>query len=87
MPAFPVDTHVHRVARRLGLAPARAAAEKVQDIIEKLVPPARYYPFHINLIRHGRQVCTARRPHCEECFLRDICAYPSARNHSAGESR
>jgi len=87
MPAFPVDTHVHRVTRRLGLAPARATAEKVQDIIEKLVPPARYYPLHINLIRHGRRICTARRPHCEECFLRDICAYPLARNEGAGESR
>lgn len=83
MPAFPVDTHVHRVTRRLGLAPANAAAEKVQDIIERLVPPARYYPFHINLIRHGRRICTARRPHCEECFLRDLCAYYQIRNSAA----
>ncbi|MGQ9516802.1 MAG: endonuclease III domain-containing protein [Anaerolineae bacterium] len=80
MPAFPVDTHVHRVTRRLGLAPARASAEKVQHIIEGLIPPARYYPFHINVIRHGRQICAARRPACEKCFLPDICAYYRARN-------
>ncbi len=83
MPAFPVDTHVHRVTRRLGLAPARATAEKVQEIIERIVPPAWYYPFHINLIRHGRRVCRARRPLCEECFLRDICADYRARNSMA----
>ncbi|MGC9356850.1 MAG: endonuclease III domain-containing protein [Anaerolineae bacterium] len=74
-PAFPVDTHVHRVSRRLGLIPEGTSREKAHDILEDLVPEKLYYAFHIELIRHGRQTCVARDPHCEVCPLNDLCAY------------
>jgi endonuclease III len=74
-PAFPVDTHVHRVTKRLGLIPSRASREKAHKILEELVPAELYYAFHINLIRHGRSVCHARQPQCEICMLHDLCAY------------
>lgn len=75
VPAFPVDTHVHRVSRRLGLVPARASAPKSQDILEELIPEELYYPYHINLITHGRRICKAQRPRCSECFMSDLCDY------------
>ncbi len=75
-PAFPVDTHVHRVTRRLGLAPAKASPDQVMRIIEAHTPPDWFYPLHLNLIRHGRAVCKARAPRCDGCPLADICDYP-----------
>lgn len=75
MPAFPVDTHVHRVSRRLGLIPPKASREKAHVLLEALLPEATYYPFHINLIRHGRAVCQARTPRCDVCPLQDVCDY------------
>jgi endonuclease-3 len=74
-PAFPVDTHVHRVAKRLGLIGSKVSREKAHEELEMLVSPEDYYPFHLNLIRHGRQVCTSRKPHCEICLLQDLCDY------------
>ena len=73
MPAFPVDTHVQRVCRRLGLARANAAAPKIEQIIEALMPTETFYPFHLNLIAHGRRVCKAQRPACAGCTLNDLC--------------
>ena len=78
MPAFPVDTHIHRVSKRLGLIPPKASREKAHGILEALLPPAVYYPFHINVIRHGREVCGARKPQCGRCVLRDLCAWYAA---------
>jgi endonuclease-3 len=75
MPAFPVDTHVHRVSKRLGLIPQKATREKAHDLLEGLMPEKAYYDFHLNVIRHGREVCQARRPRCELCKLRDLCDY------------
>jgi len=75
MPAFPVDTHVHRVSKRLGLIASNASREKAHALLEALLPPQTYYDFHLNLIRHGREVCQARRPRCELCVLRDLCDY------------
>jgi endonuclease-3 len=72
-PAFPVDTHVYRVARRLGLIPDRTTREKAHDLLEALVPPQIYFPFHINLIAHGRAVCHARNPQHGQCVLRMDC--------------
>jgi len=74
-PAFPVDTHVHRVTRRLGLIGSRVSREKAHDELEQLVPPADYYAFHLNVIRHGREVCASRKPCCSACALRDLCDY------------
>ncbi len=75
MPAFPVDTHVHRISKRLGLIGPKVNREKAQGILEKLVPSELYYTFHLNLIRHGREICSARKPKCEICVLRDLCDY------------
>lgn len=77
-PAFPVDTHVHRVGKRLALIGPRVSREKAHDIFELLVPPDLYYPVHINLIQHGREICRPREPRCEVCPLRDLCCYYAA---------
>ena len=74
-PAFPVDTHVHRVTGRLGLIPPKVNAEKAHVILEKLVSPGLYLPFHLNVIVHGREVCHARKPQCEICVVRRHCRY------------
>lgn len=81
IPAFPVDTHVHRVTGRLGLRPARLSAEACHEHFEALFPVATYGPAHLNLIEHGRRVCHARKPHCGACVLADLCAY--AQQHTA----
>lgn len=75
-PALPVDTHVHRVARRLGFLPNDAGAEAAHETLESVLGPEEVYPFHIALITHGRQLCRARRPLCAGCPLNDRC--PSA---------
>jgi len=72
-PYFPVDTHVHRLARRLGLVPPRADAVATQAAFQASVPDDEMYPLHMNLIRHGRAVCVAQRPRCSECVLRALC--------------
>lgn len=74
-PAFPVDTHVHRVTRRLGLIPDRTSREKAHELLEQLLPEELYYAGHLNIIEHGRTVCQARRPQCEVCALQDLCCY------------
>lgn len=74
-PAFPVDTHVHRVTRRLGLIPSKMSAEKAHSALEQIAPPEHYYPLHLNLIRHGREVCQARKPRCQNCDLQVYCDY------------
>jgi endonuclease-3 len=75
MPAFPVDTHIHRVSRRLGLISAKTSREQAHELLERMVPPETYCPFHLNLIRHGREVCAARKPTCSQCVLRDLCEH------------
>ena len=74
-PAFPVDTHIHRVTTRLGLIPPGTTAEKAHGILEALAPPELYYALHLNLIAHGRAVCKAQRPRCEVCPLQQQCDY------------
>ena len=74
-PAFPVDTHIHRLSKRLGLIGPRVSREKAHTELERLLPPETYYAFHLNLIRHGRRVCPSRKPRCEACFLRDLCDF------------
>lgn len=75
MAAFPVDTHIHRVSGRLGLRPEGANAAKSHQILADLFPPASYYEVHLNIIRHGREVCSARNPDCARCPLTDLCDY------------
>jgi endonuclease-3 len=75
-PAMPVDTHVHRVAGRLGLIDAKLSAEQAHRPLTELAGPENVYALHINLVRHGRRICHARRPQCGCCPLAVIC--PSA---------
>ncbi len=74
-PALPVDTHVHRVATRLGMLPPRTPLERAHDLLETALLPDEVYPFHVELIRHGRDTCRAPRPICGLCPLTDVCAY------------
>lgn len=78
MPALPVDTHIFRVARRLGLINYRVPVEKAHRQLEELVPPEHTYQFHVLLIEHGRKVCKAQRPYCDRCVLQKLC--PEAAN-------
>jgi endonuclease-3 len=71
--AFPVDTHVRRVATRLGLVPDRISATTAHELLEPRVPADLRYEFHVQLIRHGREVCKPRIPRCSECVLFDLC--------------
>lgn len=75
IPAFPVDTHIHRVSGRLGLRPEKMSAEDAHPYLASLFPPESYYAVHLNLIRLGREVCAARRPNCAACSLQDLCDY------------
>jgi len=73
MPAMPVDTHVFRVAKRLGLIDSTVSVEKAHGLLERLVPPHDIYKFHVLLIEHGRRICKAQRPRCGECVLGNLC--------------
>jgi endonuclease-3 len=75
LPAFPVDTHVHRVTGRLGLRPETMSADECHAYFEALLPPETYSAAHLNIIRHGREVCHARNPECERCVLKRLCVY------------
>jgi len=75
MPAFPVDTHVHRVTGRLGIRPEGMSAEKAHLYLADQFPPETYYPLHLNLIRLGREICKARKPDCASCPLQELCDY------------
>ena len=77
-PAFPVDTHVHRVTGRLGLRPEKMSADDSHAYFEDLLPAGAYYAAHLNIIRHGREVCHARSPECGRCVLSTQCDYYKA---------
>jgi endonuclease-3 len=70
---FPVDTHVHRVSKRLGLVPATASAERAGRLLHELVPDGLRTQLHVALIRLGREICKAPIPRCRECPLKDLC--------------
>ena len=69
MPAMPVDTHIYRVSQRLRLIGPKVSADKAHDILEPMVSEEDVFAFHVYLIRHGRQVCKAQRPRCDDCAL------------------
>lgn len=70
---LPVDTHVWRVAKRLGLAPAGPWSERRGRVLEARIPKELRGSLHVTMIAHGRKVCRARRPSCESCVLADLC--------------
>jgi endonuclease-3 len=75
MPAFPVDTHVHRTTTRIGLIPPKTSAEKAHALLEEDLPAAVYLDGHLNFIRLGREICHARKPDCAHCPLTAVCCY------------
>src|SRR5579859_5822674 len=78
--AFPIDTHVLRTTRRLGLIGPKVSADMAHILFAKVTPPEWVYPLHVNLIRHGRQICHAQQPACNACPLYRECAYVGSVN-------
>ena len=72
-PSLPVDTHVFRVAKRLGLIGSMVSIEKAPSLLQKQIPPSKVYQFHVHMIEHGRWICRARQPRCSKCILSRIC--------------
>jgi glycerate kinase len=79
MPLMPVDRHVERVSRRVGLLPTRATVEDAHDYFLALLEPDQMHEAHVNLIHHGRVVCQAQRPKHEICPLRARCRFVDPR--------
>ncbi|MCL2102994.1 MAG: hypothetical protein FWH25_03050, partial [Syntrophorhabdaceae bacterium] len=77
-PAFPVDTHVFRVVKRLGLVPSTASPEKAAALLEPYIPDNAHMRLHLNIIRLGRKICRSRNPLCPSCPLLKSC--PSGAN-------
>jgi len=73
--AIPVDTHVNRISKRLGLAPPRVAPEKVEEYLTALIPEEKWIYVNHAMVDHGRSICRPVNPKCEECPLRELCPY------------
>jgi len=84
--AFPVDTHIYRVTGRLGLRPDKMTVEDAHIYLEKLFLPETYYAAHLNIIRLGREICSARKPACDRCPLQEICHYACLSSGSGGNA-
>lgn len=78
-PVIPIDTHIERITKRLGLVNKKAGYEDVRIALESFVPPSERALFHLALIKFGREVCRARRPMCHECPLSDLCSSSNIR--------
>jgi endonuclease-3 len=76
---FPMDTHILRVTKRLGLIPEKCGDQQAHELMEKLVPPGKHYSLHVNLIWHGRQLCRPQNPKCDKCPLIEHCEYGQLR--------
>jgi endonuclease-3 len=75
MPLIPVDRHVERVTKRIGLVPKKVTPEQAHDYVAALFPLERSHEVHVNLITHGRQTCHAQRPACGRCAIADRCRW------------
>jgi endonuclease III len=72
---FPLDTHIFRVLRRVGLVPPKCSDARAHELMSALVPAGKFYSFHVNLIRHGRATCRPRDPLCHRCPIVEYCDY------------
>jgi endonuclease III len=72
---FPLDTHIFRILRRVGLIPQKSTDRRAHELMNRLVPEGKFYSFHVNLIRHGRALCRPREPLCERCPIIEYCDY------------
>ncbi len=75
-PLMPVDRHVERVSKRIGLVPGKATPDDAHEIFLAMLEPDHMYEAHVNLIHHGRALCHARRPECARCPVLPRCRYP-----------
>jgi endonuclease-3 len=75
---FPLDTHIFRILRRVGLIPQKCTDARAHEIMDRMVPAGKFYSFHVNLIRHGRAICRPREPLCERCPIVEYCDYGQA---------
>jgi endonuclease-3 len=83
-PALPVDTHVFRLARRLGLIDSKVSVDAAHEVLEDILPSSHVYQLHIQMIEHGRRVCHAQRPRCDRCVLADVCPSASLADERSG---
>ena len=72
---FPLDTHIFRILRRIGLIPHKGSDARAHEIMNARVPAGKFYSFHVNLIRHGRTLCRPREPLCARCPVVEYCDY------------
>lgn len=72
---FPLDTHIFRVLKRMGILPEKISDIKAHRLLDELVPHGKFFSLHVNLIRLGRQICRPREPLCEQCPLVEYCDY------------
>jgi endonuclease-3 len=75
LPLMPIDRHVERVSRRVGLLPPKANVDEAHDLFLGVFAPGQMYEAHVNLIQHGRKVCHAQRPDHDACPLIDRCRF------------
>jgi endonuclease-3 len=74
-PVLPVDTHVWRVTKRLGLIQPKVSREKAHNLLEQIMPSECIPSLNKNLVRHGREICHSQKPRCNECFLKNLCTF------------
>jgi endonuclease-3 len=84
---FPVDTHIHRIARRLGWISPKTSAEQAQQMLTPLITPEDRYAMHVLLITHGRKTCRAINPDCENCVLLSSCPFGQTRTARSPSKR
>jgi endonuclease-3 len=76
---FPLDTHIFRVLRRVGLVPEKCSDARAHELLDRIVPAGKFYSLHVNLVRHGRKICRPREPLCERCPIVEYCDYGQGR--------
>ena len=81
-PVFPVDTHVYRVAKRLGFISGPISAEQAHKVLGEMIPAEDVYRMHMNMVDHGRKVCKSQKPKCSECVLGEICPWRQSTSKS-----
>ena len=74
-PLMPVDRHVERVSKRIGLLPEAATADEAHDLFLAILEPDQMHEAHVGLIRHGRLLCHARSPECGRCPIAPRCRF------------
>ncbi|HEX8178559.1 MAG TPA: hypothetical protein VF525_03355 [Pyrinomonadaceae bacterium] len=72
---FPLDTHIFRILRRVGLIPQKCSDRRAHELMDARVPPGKFYSLHVNLVRHGRKICRPRDPLCTRCPIVEYCDY------------